>query len=55
MSDGFATGLGIGIGILATSLLLPLIPLLLVGGGIYVLNKIFPEENEECENGQKVK
>lgn len=54
-NGGFFTGLGFGAGVIAATLLTPIIPLLVIGGAIYLANKLFPEENNECEIGQQKK
>lgn len=54
-NNSFLSGFGAGVGWYVAGLLIPLIPLLVVGGGIYLLCKFMPEEASECENGQQQK
>lgn len=51
MGKGFAIGAGFEV----ARVILPLIPLLVIGGGLYLWSKFAPEEATECENGQEQK
>jgi hypothetical protein len=55
MISNLTKGITLGAGIAIGTFLVQLVPLLLVGGGIYLLYKFAPKEAEECESGQQEK